>query len=206
MKKLSLLLFFLLSAALLCASQQGLASWYTSDRPDALTANGEIFDSSALTAAHRDLTFGTIVRVTSSSNGKSIEVRINDRGPYVAGRIIDLTPEGARQLGFYEEGITPVTVEVISTPAQPESEYVRGEETGWYTVQIGSYTNTANAWTVYENIRSAGLKPTAEIISDSMLRISVRNVQAYRLQSVLDSLAGIGIQEPLVRGARSPYL
>ena len=122
MKKLCLSFLLLCSLSALFAAQQGLASWYTADRPDALTANGEVFDSTALTAAHKDLTFGTIVRVTNDDNGKSIEVRINDRGPYVAGRIIDLTPEGARQLGFYEEGITPVTVEVISTPAQPESE------------------------------------------------------------------------------------
>lgn len=201
----------ILTALLICislslaAAETGIASWYTSDRPDALTANGEIFDNTKLTAAHKSLTFGSMVRVTNDENGQSIEVRINDRGPYVENRIIDLTPEGARQLGFYDQGIAPVTLEVISTPDVPESEYVDGSQTGWYTLQVGSYTNIANAYTVYDNIRKAGLKPTVEIVNDTMVRISVANVQAYLLQDTLEILSSIGIGEPLVKGARSPY-
>ena len=73
------------------------------------TANGEFAKPSGLTAAHKTLPFGTRVRVTNKRNGKSVVVRINDRGPFIRGRIIDLTPAGARVLGF--SGITPVTVE-----------------------------------------------------------------------------------------------
>ena len=201
----------ILTALLICislslaAAETGIASWYTSDRPDALTANGEIFDNTKLTGAHKSLTFGSMVRVTNDENGQSIEVRINDRGPYVENRIIDLTPEGARQLGFYDQGIAPVTLEVISTPDVPESEYVDGSQTGWYTLQVGSYTNISNAYTVYDNIRKAGLKPTVEIVNGTMVRISVANVQAYLLQDTLETLSSIGIGEPLVKGARSPY-
>ena len=201
----------ILTALLICislslaAAETGIASWYTSDRPDALTANGEIFDNTKLTGAHKSLTFGSMVRVTNDENGQSIEVRINDRGPYVENRIIDLTPEGARQLGFYDQGIAPVTLEVVSTPDVPESEYVDGSQTGWYTLQVGSYTNISNAYTVYDNIRKAGLKPTVEIVNGTMVRISVANVQAYLLQDTLETLASIGIGEPLVKGARSPY-
>lgn len=188
------------------AAESGVASWYTADRPGALTANGEVFDNNALTAAHKSLTFGSVVRVTNEENGARIEVRINDRGPYVENRIIDLTPEGARRLGFYEEGVTDVTLEVLSEPETPETQYVNGAETGWYTLQVGSYTNIANAWQVYQNIRGAGLKPTVEIVNGTMVRISVANVQAYLLDSTRETLAGIGITEPLVRGARNPYL
>lgn len=189
----------------LWAAESGIASWYTADRSDALTANGEVFDNKALTAAHKSLTFGTIVSVTNNDNGKSIEVRINDRGPYVENRIIDLTPEGARQLGFYEEGIAPVTLEVVSEPEVPESQYINGADTGWYTIQIGTYTNMDNAYALYTNLKSAGLKPTVEIIGEAMVRISLTPVQAYRLNDTLASLSQLGITEPLVRGARNPY-
>jgi len=88
-------------------AQDGVASVYSGER----TANGEFASSSGLTAAHRTLPFGTRVRVTNHQTGRSIIVRINDRGPFVAGRIIDLTPAGARALGM--DGLAHVTVEVL---------------------------------------------------------------------------------------------
>ena len=88
-------------------AQDGVASVYSGER----TANGEFASSSGLTAAHRTLPFGTRVRVTNHQTGRSIIVRINDRGPFVAGRIIDLTPAGARALGM--DGLALVTVEVL---------------------------------------------------------------------------------------------
>lgn len=206
MKRIILAVLLTVSAGFLWAAESGIASWYTADRPDALTANGEIFDNTALSAAHKTLAFGSIVRVTNNANGKSIEVRINDRGPYVENRIIDLTPEGARQLGYYDEGIADVTVEVISEPEVPETLYINGSETGWYTLQVGTYTNMENAWTVYTNIKSTGLRPTVEIVNDRMIRISVSDVQAYLVDQTREKLASVGITEPLVRGARNPYL
>lgn len=206
MKRIILAVLLTVSAGFLWAAESGIASWYTADRPDALTANGEIFDNTALSAAHKTLAFGSIVRVTNNANGKSIEVRINDRGPYVENRIIDLTPEGARQLGYYDDGIADVTVEVISEPEVPETLYINGSETGWYTLQVGTYTNMENAWTVYTNIKSAGLRPTVEIVNDRMIRISVSDVQAYLVDQTREKLASVGITEPLVRGARNPYL
>ena len=76
------------------------------------TANGERSHPSALTAAHRSLPFGTKVRVTNQRNKRSVVVRINDRGPFVRGRVIDLTPAGANQLGF--SGLAPVSLKVVS--------------------------------------------------------------------------------------------
>jgi rare lipoprotein A len=85
----------------------GIASVYSGGH----TANGEFASAGGLTAAHRTLPFGTMVRVTNRSTGRSVVVRINDRGPFVHGRVIDLTPAGARALGF--SGLAPVTLTVV---------------------------------------------------------------------------------------------
>jgi rare lipoprotein A len=89
--------------------QSGIASVYTASSGPK-TANGERVRSDALTAAHRTLAFGTKVRVTNVGNGRSIIVRVNDRGPFMRGRIIDLTPAGALALGF--SGLAHVTIEI----------------------------------------------------------------------------------------------
>jgi len=88
-------------------AQEGIASVYSGVR----TANGEYVRASGLTAAHRTLPFGTKVRVTNHQTGRSVVVRINDRGPFVRGRIIDLTPAGAQALGF--SGLAHVSVDVM---------------------------------------------------------------------------------------------
>ena len=87
--------------------QGGIASVYSTDSGSG-TASGEKLDPGALTAAHRTLPFGTKVKVINKSNGRSVVVTINDRGPFVRGRVIDLTPAGARALGF--NGLTQVTL------------------------------------------------------------------------------------------------
>jgi peptidoglycan lytic transglycosylase len=89
------------------SAQEGVASVYSGER----TANGEYAYASGLTAAHRTLPFGTRVRVTNHQTGRSVVVRINDRGPFVSGRIIDLTPAAARALGM--DGLAHVSVEVV---------------------------------------------------------------------------------------------
>jgi len=91
------------------SAQSGMASVYSTESGDK-TARRERLNAGALTAAHRTLPFGTKVRVTNKRNGRSVIVTINDRGPFVRGRIIDLTPAGARAIGFH--GLVPVTVEI----------------------------------------------------------------------------------------------
>jgi len=93
--------------------ETGQASWYGKAHQGHLTASGERFDMHALTAAHRTLPFGTIVRVTHLKSGRSVDVRINDRGPYHSGRIIDLSYEAARKLGIVGRGTARVKVTVI---------------------------------------------------------------------------------------------
>ena len=92
-------------------SQEGHASWYGPKHDGRLTANGEAFDMDEMTAAHRTLPFGSVVKVTNLSNGKSVKVVINNRGPYVGGRIIDLSGAAGRAIGIEEKGTARVKVE-----------------------------------------------------------------------------------------------
>lgn len=91
----------------------GLASWYGEDFHGRLTASGDIYDQHKMTSAHRVLPLGSLVRVTNAANGHAVEVVINDRGPFVDGRIIDVSLAAAERLGMVESGISPVWVEVV---------------------------------------------------------------------------------------------
>ena len=91
----------------------GIASWYGGDFQGRQTANGEIFDKNRLTAAHPTLPLPSLVRVTNLDNGRRIVVRVNDRGPFVKGRLIDLTRRGADELGYTRNGQAPVRVEFL---------------------------------------------------------------------------------------------
>ncbi len=92
-------------------TEEGIASYYADKYEGRPTASGEIFRQDLLTAAHKTLPFGTMVTVTNLKNGKKVRVKINDRGPFVAGRIIDLTSRGARELDFIRDGIVNVKIE-----------------------------------------------------------------------------------------------
>lgn len=89
---------------------EGLASFYGKELNGRLTASGEPFDKEAFTAAHRTLRFGACVLVTVLKTGESVEVRVNDRGPFVAGRIIDVSEAAARKLGIIDSGVARVTL------------------------------------------------------------------------------------------------
>jgi rare lipoprotein A len=93
--------------------QSGKASWYGPGFHGRRTASGEIFNTREMTAAHRSLPFGTRVRVTNQRTGQSTVVRINDRGPYAHGRVIDLSREAAEEIGLLADGVGDVTLEVV---------------------------------------------------------------------------------------------
>jgi len=93
--------------------ERGIASWYGKEFHGWVTASGEIYDMESLSGAHRTLPLGTVVRVTNVENGKQIRVRINDRGPYVNGRILDLSYAAARKIGMAEGGLSAVSLEVV---------------------------------------------------------------------------------------------
>jgi rare lipoprotein A len=100
--------------------QYGTASWYGARWQGRLMASGEPFDENALTAAHRTLPLGAEVKVTNLENGRSVNVRVKDRGPAITGRLIDLSKAAAVLLGFVHRGLTPVRVQVVRMPpAEP---------------------------------------------------------------------------------------
>jgi rare lipoprotein A len=138
-------------------SEDGLASWYGGDdgfegKP---TASGEIYDSSKMTAAHRDLPLGTLVRVTNLDNGKSVDVRINDRGPFIHGRVIDLSQEAARRLDLIGPGIGPVRIEILS-PGPAPTPVPASAAAGPWAVQVGSFGEPGRAESHAERVRAAG--------------------------------------------------
>src|SRR5262249_58511897 len=113
------------------ATQLGTASWYGPGFHGNRTASGEVYDQYDLTAAHQTLPLGTRVIVTNLDNGRAVEVRINDRGPFVKGRSIDLSYAAARSLGMLGPGTVPVRIEVLGGHPQ------RLASAG-YTIQVGS--------------------------------------------------------------------
>ncbi|HEX5484340.1 MAG TPA: septal ring lytic transglycosylase RlpA family protein [Terriglobia bacterium] len=96
--------------------QYGVASWYGARCQGRLTASGKPFNEHALTAAHRTLPLGTKVKVTNLRNGRSVVLKIIDRGPAIKGRVIDVSRAASRRLGFTHRGLTPVKIRVVSTP------------------------------------------------------------------------------------------
>jgi rare lipoprotein A len=117
--------------------ETGLASWYGHPYHGRASASGEIYDMEQMTAAHRTLGFGTRVRVDNLDNGMSTEVRINDRGPFVDGRIIDLSHAAAGAIGMIGPGVAHVKLTIIGVPAAPEPPV--------FAVQTGAFANRDNA-------------------------------------------------------------
>jgi rare lipoprotein A len=122
------------------SAESGLASWYGNPYHGRRAANGEIYDMEKMTAAHRTLPFGTWVEVRNLANGKSARVRITDRGPFVDGRIIDLSRAAAREIEMIGPGVVRVRLTVIRPP-----EDLAPASAGAYGVQVGAFTDRANA-------------------------------------------------------------
>lgn len=120
------------------AVETGLASWYGHPYHGRPAANGEIYDMESFTAAHRTLPFGTRVRVTNLTNQKTVEVRIIDRGPFVDGRIIDLSHIAAQNIDLIGPGVAPVRIEIVSLPAITASD-------DRYAVQAGAFLDKDRA-------------------------------------------------------------
>lgn len=133
-------------------TEEGIASWYGKDFHGKTTSNGEVYDMHGMTAAHKILPFGTQLRVTNLDNNKSITVRVNDRGPFVANRIIDLTKTGAEQLDMIGPGTARVRLESIGTIAGQ----VGADLTGNFYVQIGSFSILDNAHNLAKSLQAQG--------------------------------------------------
>lgn len=130
------------------SQETGIASWYGHPYDGRRTASGEVYDMRQMTAAHRTLPFGTWVLVENRLNGQTAEVRITDRGPFVAGRILDLSAAAARVLGAIAPGVIPVRVRVIRLPGAPGSTASKT-----FAVQIASFTSEYRAQLLAGEIR-----------------------------------------------------
>ncbi|MFZ0420894.1 MAG: septal ring lytic transglycosylase RlpA family protein [Candidatus Sulfotelmatobacter sp.] len=120
------------------STETGRASWYGPPYHNHMGSNGEVYNMHAMTAAHRTLPLGTIVRVTNLQTGHTVLVRITDRGPFIPGRILDLSLAAARKLDVYLPGVAEVKVEVMQTPAPLATG-------GKWAVQIGSFAHEREA-------------------------------------------------------------
>jgi rare lipoprotein A len=164
MKKISLFLLFIIFLSAGCATKRsyyifhkpvkpsktyigyqetGIASWYGSNFHGRPTASGEIYNMYAMTAAHKTLPLGTYVKVTNLENGRTVVVKINDRGPFVKGRIIDLTYTAAKKLGMANKGITRVKITVVKSPFLYTGKGFRYSR--YYAAQIASFSIYSNA-------------------------------------------------------------
>lgn len=165
-------------------SQRGMASWYGEDFHGKQTSNKEIYDMHAMTAAHKTLPFGTHVRVTNLNNGKSVVVRINDRGPFVKGRIIDLSYAAAQKLGMAETGVAPVVIKVLKR-FSPKKSSQR------YAIQVGSFAEKRNAKILraklqrnYDNVYIAEHKTPSQVL----YRVRIRTRSMKAAQKIVERL------------------
>ena len=120
-------------------AETGLASWYGHPYHGRQTSSGEVYDMNTMTAAHRTLPFGTWVMVRNLENQLTTQVRINDRGPFIEGRIIDLSRAAAEEIAMIGPGTALVRLEIVSRPTSPAA-------AGKYSVQVGSFKDRANAY------------------------------------------------------------
>lgn len=147
----------------------GKASWYGRDFHGGTTASGVNYDMYTFTAAHRTLPMGTVVKVTDQHNGKSVMVCVTDRGPYVRGRIIDLSYAAAQQLDLSKRGVGKVDLEVVSdesgTPLRADQAYYVRYSAGTGHEKVGPFRAFADAAAMHEALRQA--HPEAEVVLDS---------------------------------------
>lgn len=190
--------------------EEGMASWYGADFHGKPTSCGEPYNMYAMTAAHKTLPLGTHVKVTNLENGRSTILKVNDRGPFVSGRIIDLSITGAQCIGSYQKGLARVRVEAVQL-AQEEHQ---GAGTVWrvenapqlrygnFTIQIGSFKEQINAQRLRDRLapgyREIQVLPGMSE-GGSIFRVQVGRFQDLMIaQQELQRLRGSGFQDAFV--------
>jgi rare lipoprotein A len=190
------------------STETGIASWYGVPYHGRPTASGEIFDMEKLTAAHRALPFETWVEVTNLSNGKQVDVRITDRGPFVHGRIIDLSMGAARQIDMVRAGTARVRLRVIKPPVTaapvnvPAVKALASPQTGngGYAVQAGAFSDPSHAEALRETLPYSDarvVEPNRERQGDLLWRVLVGHAltvqAATALAAEVEKAAGAAI-------------
>lgn len=158
--------------AVIGKTQKGVASWYGHPYHGRRTSNGEVYDMNKMTAAHRALPFDTWVQVMNLDNGRSTQVRINDRGPFVRGRIIDLSRAAAEAIAMIGPGTARVRLKIVKPPKRAPRSSARGASAGRSStnraaarrsvVQVGSFRQRSRAESVAAKVRRLGYKAELE--------------------------------------------
>jgi rare lipoprotein A len=161
--------------------ETGLASWYGAPYHNRRGSNGEVYNMNAMTAAHRTLPLGSIVRVTNVKTGHTALVRITDRGPFVEGRILDVSYAAAKQLDIWQPGVARVKLEVMQTPTSGTG--------GRWAVQIGSFEKQKDAAAMAEHLarryRTAKVAEIASPVGTWWVRVRVLNDDRQRAEALM---------------------
>ena len=182
-------------------SEQGLASWYGREFHGRRTSNGEIYDMYAMTAAHKTLPLPTRARVTNLATGRSIVVRINDRGPFKKGRLIDLSYAAARELGFLNAGTAMVGVETLDEPAGAVAAAPVARPPQLMYVQVGAFARQQNADDLKRQLETHGLDNVVirydARTQPALYRVRVGPVRdATEYDDVVDRVARLDVSTP----------
>jgi rare lipoprotein A len=156
--------------------EEGLASWYGAEEHGGPTSNGETFDMYRPTAAHKTLPLGCLIKVTNKVNGKSTVVRVNDRGPFVAGRIVDLSFRGAQALDMVGRGVTPVTLEVVGSASPAPSLPASPVNAATYTLQVAAFSDREKARLISERLEK-------ELEYSAVRRVETERGSVYRVHA-----------------------
>ncbi len=168
----------------------GFASWYGAPHHGRRTASGEVYDMHQLTAAHRTMPFGTRLLVTNRDTSQSTEVRVNDRGPFVEGRILDVSYAAARQLGAVGPGIIPVRVRVIALPGLRAAAGDSG-----FTLQVGSFTSRARAEALRDAVGGDATIAETTVAGATLYRVRVGSYpERPQAHAAAQDLASRGFQ------------
>ncbi len=191
-KKYLLLALILITASFLYAGQTGYASWYGGEFHGRKTANGEVFDTYKFTAAHRTLPFDTILKVTNLENGKSTVVRVNDRGPFVGDRLIDLSFAAAKEIGLIEAGVSKVSIEIVESNGEKTDNFV-------YRIQVGAYTSIKNAENIIQRLETEGIKADIEKTQAGIFRVVLADIKKEDIEKFKRLLKKSGFDDFLLK-------
>ena len=174
-----------------------VASYYADKFHGRKTSNGEIFNMYALTAAHKSLPFNTKIKVTNLSNGKSVIVRVNDRGPFVAGREIDLSKAAAVKLDMIKSGTAKVKLTVLT---DGKSGTVKEIKNTTWDIQLGAFSKKENAQALVKKLQAAGFtKYLAYQKSNDLIRVVIKDIASKDVQDYLNRLEKKGFHDYYVR-------
>ena len=157
-------------------TEKGIASWYGEPYHGRRTASGEVYDMHEMTAAHKTLPFGSVVKVSRRDTGADVKVRINDRGPFIEGRIIDLSYAAAKKIGLDHDGVAPVKIKVVGREEiqpVPAPMITPGESHGCFWVQVAAFSDHGRASRAEAELEQAGEEAVMLEGTDGLWRVRV---------------------------------